>query len=483
MRALQGAAGIAVVAGAVALSGCAQILGYQDIPGPSPEAGVDATMDGGHRDAGHETGLGIEAGTTRCLANGLGFETYGADGRWSNPAACPSSAPICLGAGDCTCLPGATQCDGQIFMQCLAPDDAGSRADAAGPSWQSTANCDAGTCSLAGCASSPPSCLGQGNDQASSCTFAGKVASCCMSNGVPGGSFSLANDGVSPYTLLNYPATVSSFRLDRFEVTVGRFRRFIDALSADAGAWRPAAGSGKHSHLNAGLGLVDRGVDGGAAYELGWNAAWNADLEQLASSAGQTNGPLYCSSEFGTWRVTATSTEKDPINCIDWVEAYAFCIWDGGFLPTEAEWNYAAAGGNEQRYYPWSPADGGNSIDEDAGCQNANFTALAPCVPSPGGTRNVGLSSAGDSRWSQADMAGNVLEWTLDVFAGGATGYGSSCHDCALLTERADAGALLRVQRGGSFVSVAAALQTPARGSDAQTNRSFVSGVRCARSP
>jgi len=50
-------------------------------------------------------------------------------------------------------------------------------------------------------------------------------------------------------------------------------------------------------------------------------------------------------------------------------QSHAFCIWDGGFLAGEAEWNYAAAGGSEQRSYPWgSTVPGANAKLAVYGC-------------------------------------------------------------------------------------------------------------------
>jgi sulfatase modifying factor 1 len=46
---------------------------------------------------------------------------------------------------------------------------------------------------------------------------------------------------------MTLPAKVSTLRLDKYEVTVGRFRKFVDAW---VGGWRPMAGEGKHAHLN-----------------------------------------------------------------------------------------------------------------------------------------------------------------------------------------------------------------------------------------
>src|SRR5262249_15158672 len=69
--------------------------------------------------------------------------------------------------------------------------------------------------------------------------------SCCASLVVDGGRFA-RDEGHSAY------ATVSTFRLDRFEVTVGRFRRFVTAVRR---GWSPDAGAGKHFHLDGGRGL------------------------------------------------------------------------------------------------------------------------------------------------------------------------------------------------------------------------------------
>jgi hypothetical protein len=63
-------------------------------------------------------------------------------------------------------------------------------------------------------------------------------ASCCASSLVLHGTFYRGYDGVT-YTDQGYPATVSDFRLDTYEVTVNRFRQFVMAYPEDM----PAAGS------------------------------------------------------------------------------------------------------------------------------------------------------------------------------------------------------------------------------------------------
>src|SRR5580692_2585075 len=108
---------------------------------------------------------------------------------------------------------------------------------------------------------------------------------CCTSQTVTGGTYdrtySLNADG--GLSIGNAAATVSSFRLDKYEVTVGRFRTFVTSWIA---GWRPAPGSGKHTHLNGGLGLSD--ADSPGAYELGWIADDDGMILTIGSLIGGT---------------------------------------------------------------------------------------------------------------------------------------------------------------------------------------------------
>ena len=114
------------------------------------------------------------------------------------------------------------------------------------------------------------------------------------------------------------------------------------------------------------------------------------------------------------WTTSAGSNETLPIGCATFGELYAFCIWDGGFLPSEAEWQYVAAGGSENRGYPW----GTSTID----CQHASYTG-AGC--SSTGPSAVGAHPSGAGRWGHLDLAGNVSEVVLDqlFLAADLSGY------------------------------------------------------------
>jgi Uncharacterized conserved protein len=245
---------------------------------------------------------------------------------------------------------------------------------------------------------------------------------------------------------------VSDFVLDKYELTVGRFRAFVNAdMGKQANA--PAAGAGIHP-LIAGS---------------GWDASWN---QFLPSSTAELNYGFECDSPFGTWTETPGANENRPMNCITWYQAFAFCAWDGGRLPTEAEWNYAAAGGSEQREYPW-----GSGIDPSKASYNGS-PDLCMGDGVPGCTLAdvivVGSKLAGNGRWGHADLAGNVMEWTLDWYAI----YTTTCIDCANLVA-----ATCRVPRGGYFYYIPTLSQTAVR-FDHFIPASYAAGVgvRCARS-
>jgi formylglycine-generating enzyme required for sulfatase activity len=273
---------------------------------------------------------------------------------------------------------------------------------------------------------------------------------CCTVTSVPGGTFyrgyDVGTDGM--YPSMASPATVSAFHLDKFEVTVGRFRAFVNAGKGLQTA-PPNAGDGAHALISG----------------SGWLSAWNASLNASTSSFSTS---LVCDATYGTWTPTAAGNEDLPINCVTWYEAMAFCIWDGGYLPTEAEWNFAAAGGSEQRVYAFSNPASALAID----CSHTNYSPSAACVAA--GTTPVGSHSpGGDGKWGQADITGNVFEWTLDYDAA----YPTPCNDCANLTVAA-----MRTLRGGDWGDTPNFERTAYRGtSGTPTTRDSGVGIRCAR--
>lgn len=295
---------------------------------------------------------------------------------------------------------------------------------------------------------SPQSCDLALNPSAHSCG-PNKDQDCCMSSQVPGGTFnrdeSAATIGKQPS---GGPATISAFRLDTYEVTIGRFRAFVE------NGWStqqnpPPLGAGENPHIPC----------------SGWVPGYKSYLEPEVGSLRAALAKWLAATTTATWSDTAGADDTLPISVVTWSEAFAFCAWDGGRLPTEAEWNYAAAGGSEQRVYPWSQPPSSMTIDP----AHALYGEAGPLVAFD----HVGLRTPlGDGRWGQNDLAGNAPEWVLDTSRIEVGGYVTPCIDCAYFGPSGD-----HILRGGSAGSPPDGVLSTSR----YDISGRAGGMRCAR--
>ncbi len=208
---------------------------------------------------------------------------------------------------------------------------------------------------------------------------------------VPGGSFELgaargtgrfAADGFAfDNEKWAHTREVAPFAIARTAVTQADYARFVDdhgyarrELWCDAGwSWRDAAS---------------------AEHPVYWRRV--------------ERGPGWERRVFDRWRPLEPNR---PVVHVNWYEASAYCRWAGRRLPSELEWEVAAAGAADavglalgKHPFPW-----GNAPDADGTRAQLGMRHTGPC--------EVGAHAAGDSAFGCRQMLGGVWEWTASDFA------------------------------------------------------------------
>lgn len=196
----------------------------------------------------------------------------------------------------------------------------------------------------------------------------------------------------------------------------------------------------------------------------------------LCVQAGACQAPVLPSSNKRPDYFGNPEFQDYPVVHVTWESAQAYCAWAGRRLPTEAEWERAARG-DDFRTWPWG--------DEPPSGRFANFGWLT------GDTSRVGSYAAGAGPFGALDLAGNVWEWTADLYSGE---YYKASPPVDPAGPQGTEGNIRRVIRGGSFEDVDTDIRVSNRGYELGPdprapltrpvaragNESFKIGFRCA---
>ncbi|WP_426368642.1 formylglycine-generating enzyme family protein [Streptomyces sp. E-08] len=273
---------------------------------------------------------------------------------------------------------------------------------------------------------------------------------------LPGGEFLMGaedaegfpDDGEGPVR----PVRLSPFRIDVHAVTNDAFAAFV----AETG------------HVT-------------DAERFGWSYVFAgflpAALRRGAPRPGRT--PWWCGVEGASWNrpegpgSTLEARGNHPVVHVSWTDAAAYAAWAGKRLPTEAEWEYAARGGLEQRRYPW-----GDELNPGGAfrCNIWRGTFPSKNTAEDGYRGTAPVDAFEPNGFGLYNTSGNVWEWCAD--------WWTTAHDTARppLDPRGPATGTDKVIRGGSHMchrSYCDRYRVAARTANSPDSSSGHAGFRC----